>query len=995
MTDSGLNTITALLDWLYADRTAGRPRFATWTHRRLCGIGLAGTTAVNTQPPLLEREADAARIGGVLRSAKAGSGGNVLIEGAAGIGKTSLLAAAAELAEAERMTVLRARGGVLEREFALGVAIQLLAPVIDPLTGRERERAFAGAAGLARPLFEDVPDRAAADGRLFARLHGLHWLCARLAEQRPLALLVDDAHWADEDSLRFLDYLEARIEEIPACVVVVVRTGETAAAPEALAGLMRREPRIRPSPLSPAAIAELVRASLGDETEDEVCAGCARATAGNPLLARRLIAALAERDGSVDAGAIAAVGPPSVARFVAAQLERRSPAVGEVARALAILGDDASLADAAAVAGVDRATAADAVDALIDAELLHPGLPPRFVHPIIVQALHDSVPAAGRAQLHLAAARELARDPARCERVAAHLLAAGPARERWAFDALTAAARRAADRGAPDQAVRFLRRALDEEAPASLRRATLLDLGAAESAARLPEAAGRMAEARALSETPTERAQAALGLSMVHFLAAELPEAIAASEDLLGAADGLDRELRLALEFQAAATRLVGGLPSVETFGRLLALEPEVSRGETAAERSLLAMIAVVFAGTTARGADEVAALAEAAWGDGRLLVEVRSEHPALAAPATAIALTAATIAIALAGRLTRAIEVWTAGVEEAQARSSVTLYSNALGLRASGRAWSGDLGGAEADAVEALPLLPAGDPIVAPAVLSALIDVHIERGAFEQAMALQRDAWPTGELPRTLSMCQALASRGRLALRMGDPSAALVDLDEAGRRALAIAYVNPMALMWRSYAALASARLGERERAHELIDEELEIARRFGAPEPIGEALRVQALLDRDGDVVERAREAVDVLAGSELRVAHARGLIDLGAALRRGGHRRDAREPLREGLDLANRCGSLVETERALDELRATGSRPRRPTRSGVDALSPQERRIAAMASEGMGNREIAEALFLTRRTVEMHLTGAYRKLDVSGRGDLPAALAGPRPR
>ena len=351
---------------------------------------------MNTQPLLLEREADAARIGGVLRSAKAGSGGNVLIEGAAGIGKTSLLAAAAELAEAERMTVLRARGGVLEREFALGVVIQLLAPVIDPLTGRERERAFAGAAGLARPLFEDVPDRAAADGRLFARLHGLHWLCARLAEQRPLALLVDDAHWADEDSLRFLDYLEARIEEIPACVVVAVRTGETAAAPEALAGLMRREPRIRPSPLSPAAIAELVRASLGDETEDEVCAECARATAGNPLLARRLIAALAERDGSVDAGAIAAVGPPSVARFVAAQLERRPPAVGEVARALAILGDDASLADAAAVAGVDRATAADAVDALIDAELLHPGLPPRFVHPIIVQALHDSVPG-GRA----------------------------------------------------------------------------------------------------------------------------------------------------------------------------------------------------------------------------------------------------------------------------------------------------------------------------------------------------------------------------------------------------------------------------------------------------------------------------------------------------------------------------------------------------------------------------------------------------------------------
>jgi DNA-binding CsgD family transcriptional regulator len=936
------------------------------------------------------------QIGGALRIAAAGSGGVVLIEGAAGIGKSSLLGAAAGLAQAGRMGVLRARGGVLEREFALGVVIQLLAPAIEPLTTRERERVFAGAAGLARPLFEEVPDRAAADDRLFARFHGLHWLCERLAEQRPLALIVDDAHWADEHSLRFLAYLDARLEEIPACVILAVRTGE--AAPEALKKLIDREPptAIRPSPLSPAAIAELVRDSLGEQTEDEVCIECARTTGGNPLLARQLIAALEERGevrAGLDAGAIASIGPPSVARFVAARLRRRSPTVGTVARALAILGDDASLPDISEVAGVDRTAAATAIDALIEAELLHPGLPPRFVHPIIQQALQDSIPPAERAQLHLAAARELARDPARRERAAAHLLAVGPAGpvgEQWAFDALTSAARRAGDRGSPDQAVRFLRRALEEEAPSSLRRDILLDLGAAESAARVPEAAGRMEQALRLSSTPAERAHAALGLSMVRFLAGELPGAIDACENLLTAADGLDRELFLGLEFQAAATRLVGGLPSAETFGRLLALEEEVSRGETAAERSLLAMMAVVFAGTTARTAEQVAALAEAAWGDGQLLVEVRSEHPALAAPATSIALTAATIAIALTGRLTRAIEVWTAGVEEAQVRSSTILYSNSLGLRASGRAWSGDLGGAEADAVAALALLAADDPIVRPAALSALTDVYIEHGAHEQAAALLRDAWPPGELPLTLSTSQALASRGRLALRMGDPASALSDLEEAGRRSLAIAYVNPMALMWRSYAALAAARLGERDRARELIDEDLEIARRFGAPEPIGEALRVQALLAPSREMVELARGAVDVLAGSELRVAHARALIDLGAALRRRGHRRDAREPLREGLDLANRCGSVVETDRAIDELRAAGARPRRPAISGVDSLSAQERRVAGMATEGLSNREIAEALFLTRRTVEMHLTGAYRKLDVAGRGDLPEALA-----
>ena len=453
--------------------------------------------------------------------------------------------------------------------------------------------------------------------------------------------------------------------------------------------------------------------------------------------------------------------------------------------------------------------------------------------------------------------------------------------------------------------------------------------------------------------------------------------------------DELDRELRLALEFQASATRLVGGLPDVETFGRLLALEPEVRRGETAAELSLLALIALSTRPPPPARRSRSRSWPRRPGPDGRLLVEIRTQHAALAGPATMVALTAAPTAIALTGKLNRAIEAWTAGVDEGRARSSLLLYSSCLGVRASAREWAGDLGGAEADAVEALPLLPADDPLIRPSALSALVDVYIERGALAEASTLVRDAWPTGELPLSLSISQALASRGRLALRMGDPAAALADLEEAGRRAQEFFYVNPCALMWRSYAALACARLGEHERARALVEEELEIGWRFGAPEPIGEALRVRALLVPSDDMVDAAREAVEVLAASDLQLAHARALIDLGAALRRGGHRRDAREPLREGLDLANRCGSLIEIQRAMDELRAAGAKPRRPAVRGVDSLSPQERRIASLATEGLSNREIAEALFLTRRTVEMHLTGAYRKLGVSGRAELPQAL------
>ena len=335
-----------------------------------------------------------------------------------------------------------------------------------------------------------------------------------------------------------------------------------------------------------------------------------------------------------------------------------------------------------------------------------------------------------------------------------------------------------------------------------------------------------------------------------------------------------------------------------------------------------------MFAATTAHTSVEVAALGEAAWGDGQLLVEIRSRHSALAAAATAIALTAAPTAIALAGRLNRAIEIWTAGVEEGQARSSMLLYSSSLGPRASAREWTGDLGGAEADAIAALALLPADDPIIRPSALSALVDVHIERGALEQAAAVVRDAWPTGELPLSLSISQALASRGRLALQMGDPAAALSDFEEAGRRARGPRVPEPVRA---DVAQLCGPRRWPASgSATEPASSSRRSSRSPGGSAPRSRSGKPSACArcsPPNADMVELAGEAAEVLAGSDLRLAHARALIDLGAALRRGGHRRDAREPLREGLDLANRCGSLVETDRAMDELRADRRAPPTP--------------------------------------------------------------------
>jgi DNA-binding CsgD family transcriptional regulator len=198
----------------------------------------------------------------------------------------------------------------------------------------------------------------------------------------------------------------------------------------------------------------------------------------------------------------------------------------------------------------------------------------------------------------------------------------------------------------------------------------------------------------------------------------------------------------------------------------------------------------------------------------------------------------------------------------------------------------------------------------------------------------------------------------------------------------------------YRSGLALA-LRGAERERARGLAQEELALARRWGAPRAVGISLRTLGLVEARDAGLTLLTESVRVLEHSGAQLEHARSLIELGAATRRAGSRSAAREPLHAGMELAHRCGAHPLVERARHELVASGARPRRIMRSGVDALTPSELRVASLAADGLSNREIAQALFVTLRTVEVHLTHAYQKLDISSRGQLPAALTASRPR
>ena len=267
------------------------------------------------------------------------------------------------------------------------------------------------------------------------------------------------------------------------------------------------------------------------------------------------------------------------------------------------------------------------------------------------------------------------------------------------------------------------------------------------------------------------------------------------------------------------------------------------------------------------------------------------------------------------------------------------------------------------------------------------IAQILVERGEVAAARAAldvstlgePKSAQYAGNLWRRAQI-QVLVAEGRL----DDALATAEKLRDDSYR-----FDNPAAYSWRTEMAEVLIRLERLDEAAELAEAELEPARSWGAPGPIGRALRVLGTARREGGI-EILEEAVTVLEGSQMRLELAKALFALGVAVRLDRRPTDAREPLQRALELASICGATALVERARAELGATGVRPRREAMSGVGSLTPSERRVADLAAAGRTNREIAQELFVTPKTVEVHLSNAYRKLDIRGRRELSGALA-----
>ena len=332
-----------------------------------------------------------------------------MIAGPAGIGKTSLLDQVRATARSAGATVLSARGNQLEREYGFGVVRQLFDPVLADAASRE-ELLTGAAAAAARVFDSTVPPDGASDAQ-FTLLHGLYWLTSNLAGRRPLVIAVDDVQWCDAGSLRFLGYLTRRLEGVPVLVVSTHRTGEQP-ADEDLVHEVTAHPdvlAVHPAPLSAEGAAAVVRERL--EQADEAFVGaCFRTTSGNPLLLRQLLRALETegvRPDASHADTVRAIGSRAVSSMVMMRLRRMPGASRDVARAVAVLGDGASLPMAAAMTGHPDEVTASAVATLARSEVLRPDLPLRFVHPLVEAAVYDDLPLGERELQHARAAQVL------------------------------------------------------------------------------------------------------------------------------------------------------------------------------------------------------------------------------------------------------------------------------------------------------------------------------------------------------------------------------------------------------------------------------------------------------------------------------------------------------------------------------------------------------------------------------------------------------------
>ncbi|MFB9903101.1 AAA family ATPase [Allokutzneria oryzae] len=859
----------------------------------------------------------------------------VVIENRPGAGRTALLRRTVALAEASGIRAVSAQGSRTEADLRYGVVSQLLAAFPD----------------------EDCPvwtnARWAETERESEVLPALCREFLGLARREPLLVVVDDAHWADPFSARWLRALARRLREVPLLLIVAGNDGsrpiglpsltELAAAPRSVSVAAHL---LRPGPLTLAGVNMLLATACPGPLDESFSRALMRASGGQVWLVRAVLrqfaraglAPVMEHLTELHETVTTEIGD-RVARLVGVLPEEL---VG-LLRALAVCGSRLDFRLVCSLAGLRTMPESEALARLEGTGLVRPGENPELADPTTASRVLAGMSPPAREELHAAAAELGHRSAIPDADVAGILLGARPVGQPWAVDMLSRAAARDRNGARPARARQYLQRALREPLTEAARSRLLIELATAELGTR--PVAGNRHLCEVISgpggpEVDQYRAQAAdlllaggeSWLARRHVAAALRSAAPSRDRGLTAlywlAENTIEHDpFTLVRPWHADAPRLPGAAVSVSGVGNGYAASDPAQSGALAWRGAM-----------RGRDLERVRELARTAL------------RPATGATALICPRMAAARALGLTYDWAEALSGLDQVLIEARRVGVNAVLSAVLLLRASLCLGMGRAKDAERDLAEALRHLPLREwnPLTAPAVVAARAVLHLAHGDTEAA---DREVTGyTGRLPagatEGVAWCHLLFARARLRLTVGEPRAAIDDLLECGRRLLNLGVANPAMIPWRSAAALAHHARGEQEEAVRLLTEERANARSWGEPKFLGGTLLASA----------------HVLADSAPEQAKA--LLD-------------------EAMVLMSDAPELVTRVIELDTGLTTARRP------GLAALGRTERRVAELAALGRSNGEIAEELRLGRRAVELNLSNVYRKLGLSGRGELVAAL------
>ncbi len=837
-------------------------------------------------------------------------GGLLEARGEAGVGKTALLAETRRIAEARGCTVWSARGGETLKSVPFNVVRQLLQPALVSMLPEEAREYLGDWYDIAGPALGIVdPGDRQADPQ--GVCDGLVAAVRRLARREwPLVLLLDDAHWADQETLRWLAALAERLDETSVLIVVARRpgdvSGDRARHLDAAAAVGR--PLAPLNALTPDATAGLTRATLGGHADAAFCREVWAVTGGNPYETVELLAKVQDSElqpVEAEASELRALNRSARGGGLVARLEQLGADSTRFAWAAAILGDRITVDIVARLATLDHAVAARCAELLCNARILSvPDAPNgqpvedglEFVHPVIATAVYNSIPGALRTAMHGIAAQLVVDSGLGAAAASRHLLRVYPDDDQEVVEQLRAAAREHLAVGAPDAARVCLERALQEPPLPETHARVLFELGCATLLTAPATTIGHLRTALAMPGLDGEqRVDAVFRLSQALLHNDQLEEAVRTVE--AEAARTTDPSARLRLQ---AAQYMWEGIHAGETSSprrsaRLAGLAATCT-GRDNAERALL-ILRGFDAMTHGESAEEVVELCDRALVNGRLApglgwtdTEWGLELPMMLASS-----------YAYTDRLDRAEALFTEALRAYETAGwsggHLSLAHAYVGL---GHRRRGRLREAETSLRESLRIaerVGRGLPLYWSATCN-LIDTLLARGHVEEARSLADQYGFAPPYPSTIVLPDPRSVRGRLLLATGRTEEGINELEAAEKAAAARGRHNPVVVPWATELARALA-AEDPARAAALASDARRQAERVGTDTAIGEALRCAAALETGQRAVRLAAQAVAYLEASPCQYEHAAARVEHGLASR-------CAAELRRGLALADSCGA-----------------------------------------------------------------------------------------